>query len=248
MSCPSWNCRGLGGTRSVRELLDFMSKHRPMFVFLMETKATISKLEELRMRLGFEGKVCVERTGLGGGLAFLWRDTDVASLINYSPNHIDMKITLPGRPAWRLTGFYGESDRARRHITWDLLRQLRDNSSLPWVVIGDFNDIACHSEKQGTHPHPAALIEGFNDVLGDCQLMDLGMRGGRFTWEKGRGTEEWVEERLDRAVATTEWIDMHDDVVVHNLFTRSSDHRAILVNLDIEPVRAAHRSFKFESA
>ncbi|XP_019163496.1 PREDICTED: uncharacterized protein LOC109159839 [Ipomoea nil] len=224
------------------------SKHRPMFVFLMETKATTNKVEELRVSLGFDGKICVERTGMSGGLAFLWRDAAAASLIRFSQNHIDMKITLPGRPAWRLTGFYGEPDRANRHVMWDLLRQLKDDSPLPWAVVGDFNDIACHSEKRGIHPHPASLIEGFNDAFGDCQLIDLGMSGGRFTWEKGRGTEEWVEERLDRAVATTEWMDMHEDVVVHNLFARSSDHCAIMVKLDAEPVRAAPRAFKFESA
>ena len=32
-------------------------------------------------------------------------------------------------------------------------------------------------------------------------LIDLGMEGYQFTWERFRGTMEWVEERLDRAFA-----------------------------------------------
>ncbi|XP_019164323.1 PREDICTED: uncharacterized protein LOC109160491 [Ipomoea nil] len=133
-------------------------------------------------------------------------------------------------------------------VTWDLLRQLKGNSSLPWIVVGDFNDIACLSEKRGAHSHPSALIEGFNDVLGECCLVDMGMTGGRFTWVSGRGTDAWVEERLDRAVATVEWLEMYDEAEVRNIYTNSSDHFAILVDLHTEPVRTALRKFRFESA
>ncbi|XP_019178832.1 PREDICTED: uncharacterized protein LOC109173967 [Ipomoea nil] len=248
MSLLSWNCRGLGGTRSVRELLGFVSKQHPQFVFLMETKATESKVEEVRIKLGFEGKVCVERIGIGGGLAFLWRDKDTASLRSYSNNHIDMDITLPGRSGWRMTGFYGEFDRSRRHITWNLLRQLKEDSQAPWVVVGDFNDIASLAEKRGVHPHPSALIEGFNDALEDCGLVDLGMVGGRYTWVKGRGTDAWVEERLDRAVATLDWMELHEEVVVRNLYAHNSDHCALFVDLNYGPTRVANRKFRFESA
>ncbi|XP_019199061.1 PREDICTED: uncharacterized protein LOC109192809 [Ipomoea nil] len=248
MSLLSWNCRGLGGTQTVRELLGIVSKQRPLFVFLMETKTCVNLVEQVRVKLGFEGVFYVDRVGLGGGLALFWRDSDVATLLSYSINHIDAEVTIPGKPTWRLTCFYGEPDRTRRQVTWDLLRQLKDKSTLPWLVVGKNYDIACLSEKRGTHPHPASLIEGFNDALGDCQLNDLGMTGGNFTWEKGRGTDSWVEERLDRAVATTEWMELHAEALVSSIYTRSSDHCAISVDLETRPVRAAMRAFKFESA
>ncbi|XP_019176856.1 PREDICTED: uncharacterized protein LOC109172161 [Ipomoea nil] len=209
---------------------------------------TEERMEQVRIQLGFDGKFSVDRVGLGGGIALFWRDKTVASLLSYSINHIDMEISLPGRPKWRLMGFYGEPDRTRRQFTWDLLRKLRDDSRLPWVVAGDFNDIACLSEKRGIHPHPSTLIEGFNDALNDCGLIDLGMVGGRFTWVKGRGTDAWVEERLDRAVATVDWMELHEEAVVRNIYTDSSDHCAILVDLHDRPVRAALRTFRFESA
>ncbi|XP_019191707.1 PREDICTED: uncharacterized protein LOC109186235 [Ipomoea nil] len=74
------------------------------------------------------------------------------------------------------------------------------------------------------------------------------MVDGNFTWVKGRGTESWVEERLDRAIATVEWMEIYEEAVVRNLFTINSDHNAILVDTDSRPVRAAMRSFRFESA
>ncbi|XP_019185992.1 PREDICTED: uncharacterized protein LOC109180738 [Ipomoea nil] len=248
MNILSWNCRGLGGTRTVRELLGVSSKERPFFVFLTETKAKADKIEEVRVKLGFEGAVSVDCVGRGGGLAMFWRDAEAASFLSYSVNHIDIEVKQPGKPMWRLTGFYGEPDRSRRHITWESLRQLKGRSSLPWVVVGDFNDITCLSEKRGTHSHPEALMDGFNDALNECNLVDMGMSGGQFTWSKGHGTEAWVEERLDRAVATVEWLELHEDTEVRKVYTSQSDHSAILVDMEQRPIRHARRSFKFESA
>ncbi|XP_019194796.1 PREDICTED: uncharacterized protein LOC109188622 [Ipomoea nil] len=248
MSILSWNCRGLGGTRTVRELLGIVSKERPFFVFLMETKANVDKVEQVRVKMGFEGAVNVDRVGLGGGLALLWRDAKSASLLSFSNNHIDMEVTLPGRPKWRLTDFYSNPERSKRHITWDLLRKLKHRSSLPWVVVGYFNDIAFLSEKRGDHSHPDAIIECFNDALSDYQLNDLGMLGDRFTWEKSHGTEAWVEERLDRAVASINWVGLHEEAAVRKIFTVASDHSAIFHNLETRLIRAARSSFKFESA
>ncbi|XP_019192832.1 PREDICTED: uncharacterized protein LOC109187166 [Ipomoea nil] len=204
MSILSWNCRGLGGTRTVRELLGMVSKQRPSFVFLMDTKSDDVKVEEVRVQLGWEGAFGVDRVGQGGGLALFWRDADVVTLLSFS---------------------------------------LETRSSLPWIVVGDFNDITSLSEKRGAHSHPESLIEGFNDALSGCRLNDLGMIGGRFTWERGHGTDAWVEERLDRAVATVEWTELHEEVIVQNLHTLSSDHTAIFVDLETRPVRTALRKF-----
>ncbi|XP_031110741.1 uncharacterized protein LOC116014921 [Ipomoea triloba] len=71
----------------------------------------------------------------------------------------------------------------------------------------------CQAEKRGIHAHPVMLIDGFNAALNDCNLLDMGMRGNQFTWERGRGTEAWVEERLDRAVASIEWAEIFEEAV-----------------------------------
>ncbi|XP_031127667.1 uncharacterized protein LOC116029767 [Ipomoea triloba] len=248
MSTLSWNCRGLGGPQTVRELLGFVSSQRPNFVFLMETKAQSAQLERLKIRLGYEGLFTVDRVGLGGGLALFWHTSDMASLLSYSGNHIDVIVTLADKPPWRLTCFYGFPERSRRQQSWDLLKDLKDRSSLPWVMIGDFNDIANHGEKRGHIPHPDNLIRGFNETLQDCELSDLVMRGHEFTWTKGRGTDHWIEERLDRAVVSMEWRDLYDDAYVQNLHAVTSDHSAIFLSLHGYPTWLATRKFKFESA
>lgn len=104
--------------------------------------------------------------------------------------------------------FYGFPERGRRRELWDLLRSLASRSSLPWVVIGDFNDLLYQHEKSGGNPHPDGLLRGFGETLEECGLFQLPLRGYQFTWERGRGTTAWMEERLDKVVANAGWRDM----------------------------------------
>ena len=63
MNCLSWNCRGLGNPRTVRQLQDLASRFKPEIVVLMEVKINMEKMERIKVRLKFEGiwKKIVER-------------------------------------------------------------------------------------------------------------------------------------------------------------------------------------------
>lgn len=42
---------------------------------------------------------------------------------------------------YRLICMYGEPDRSGRKMTWELVRILSLNSTLPWCLIGDLNNV-----------------------------------------------------------------------------------------------------------
>ena len=71
----------------------------------------------------------------------------------------------------------------------------------------------------------------FWHTLLQCGLADLGFRGYRFTWRNGRYGVAFVEERLDRFVATLEWRELFPKATVHQLAVAYSNHDPILVNL-----------------
>ncbi|KAL8146232.1 hypothetical protein AgCh_004104 [Apium graveolens] len=79
------------------------------------------------------------------------------------------------------------------------------NHYIDFEVIGDFNDMLFGFEKVGGRPHPRYLLKGFSNTFMECGLEDLGFNGSAFTWEKSRGTEAWIQERLDRGFASDEW-------------------------------------------
>ncbi|XP_019196029.1 PREDICTED: uncharacterized protein LOC109189860 [Ipomoea nil] len=249
MSTLSWNCRGLGDSRTVRELLDIASRKKPDFIFLMEAKVGRDHAERLRVRLGFDGLFYVDNRGLSGGLALPWKTNNSISLLSYSRNHVDVRVTLPGYEPWRMTSFYGFPQQNKSVDSWNLLRSIKNRSPLSWVVLSDFNDLLFQYEKRGRYRHPEPLLRGFGEALEDCGLGQIPMIGYQFTWEKGKGTETWVEEKLDRVVASDGWRALVEGAMVYNILTRRSDHSTLF--LDIRPDiggRAGNQCFRFEMA
>ncbi len=84
----------------------------------------------------------------------------------------------------------------------------------------------------------------FRDVLDDYGFVDLGYTSPQFTWTNNRvGDVTW--ERLDRVVATPEWLTLFPSARVHHLDYRWSDHKSIWVGT--KPMVIHHRKpFRFE--
>ncbi|PNX96248.1 endonuclease/exonuclease/phosphatase family protein, partial [Trifolium pratense] len=167
-----------------------------------------------------------------------------------------LELSRPGKPErntqrgmWRLTGFYGYPEGARRRDSWNFIRRLAQDSHLPWCIIGDFNDILSVNEKKGRNERPNWLIDGFRKAIIDAGLSDVHMEGYPFTWFKSLGTPRAVEEKLDRALANGSWFQMFPYAKVENLVAPASDHYPILLDRD-PAVRSCRpqRKFKFENA
>lgn len=125
----------------------------------------VSKVEELKFKLGFGNCFAVDREGRSGGVAILWKNKYNFRVINYSMNYINMEVVDSSKGAWRLTGFYGIPHRSQRRQSWNIIRSLSSMSPLPWCIIGDFNDILSVEDKQGSVDHPAWLFRGFREVV-----------------------------------------------------------------------------------
>ena len=207
MSCLSWNCRSLGNSRAIRSLCDLDKSHRPHIRFLMETLVHEMKIEELRIKLGFSCKFAVNSIGHSGGLAMLWDSSLSCSISGFSNNHIDLIIS-ESTGDWRLIGYYGFPELHRQRPSWTLLRALAISSSLPWVYIGDFNDLLSPSDKKGGMAHPDGLFRGFHGALTNYSLNKLFLHGYGFTWEWSRGSPHWVQEKLDWCFATADWLEV----------------------------------------
>ena len=115
----------------------------------------------------------------------------------------------PSTQPWRLTDIYGYLEEQMKTETWRLMRHLKNRSILPWLCIGNYNEILHSGEKNGRHPRPLPLMVAFQNTLLACRLIDLGYNGYMYTWWNGREGEAFVEERLDRACASLEWSELY---------------------------------------
>lgn len=132
----SWNCRGLGNLRAVPSFRDLVRTNKLDVLFLSETLVGLSRIEELRIHLGFSSCFTVECNGKSSGLALFWRDSIKCNITSYSPNFIDAEVLEDVVGQWRLTSFYGFPESTRRRDCWSFLQTLASVSNLPWCVIG----------------------------------------------------------------------------------------------------------------
>uniref|UniRef100_A0A803NSP0 DUF4283 domain-containing protein n=1 Tax=Cannabis sativa TaxID=3483 RepID=A0A803NSP0_CANSA len=178
-----------GGNKNVDSLLVLDSKRRRTFNMLescgdngpaqLNSAETISKdFENYTIESAhYEIRDTDVAQGLSGGLALYWKEKDEGVLLGFSNNHIDVRVDKVGCTSWRLTEFYGESNRNPRNQSWNLLRTLLSSSSLPWCLISDVNNILSQEDKKGGQPYPVALLEGFQKAIFDCQLVDMDLTG-----------------------------------------------------------------------
>ena len=182
----SWNCQGFGNHRVVEALNELVRKKAPTILFLMEKKnLTLSKMEPIKTELGFSAMLAVSCDCCRGGLALLWKVDEVTiDTHTYSPNHIAVRVHTYDS-LWRLIGIYEHLEEELKGETWRLMRHLHARASLPWVRLGDFNEILSSNEKNGGNLRPMGAMMGFRQTLLHCGLVDLGFNGYRFTWRNG---------------------------------------------------------------
>ena len=205
MSFLFWNVHGLGNWRTVHELENFIRAQDPTAFFLAETWVSEARLVSLCAELGFDHHWVTPKINRLGCLALFWKNSLKIEVISSSPNHIDVVIRGSLENKWRLTGIYGFADPTKKCDTWALLRHLHRNLSLPWLCIGDFNEILWSHEKCGLRPRGESPIKDFRDVLDEARLKDLGYVRKKFTW-KGHRHGGFVLKRLDRVVANNQWL------------------------------------------
>ena len=138
-------------------------------------------------------------------MALIWKNDVWLELINFTANHIMVRVLEDDRFTWWLTCFYGWPEATQKHKSWELLSHLKSFVEGPWLCIGDFNAILQSSEKLSKRPAQVNQINAFRTVLEVCQLEDLGYRGYQYTWNNKRLGEANTKLRLDKAIATKAW-------------------------------------------
>ncbi|XP_029148790.1 uncharacterized protein [Arachis hypogaea] len=146
-----------------------------------------------------------------------------------------------------LTAVYASPQETLRRDLWEKLFDLAQNMGRPWMLVGDFNDIAYEYEKKGGAWVDTNACRRFQNWVNKYNLVDLEYVGSKFTW-KGAQREgmERVFKRLDRALANIDWRRDFGDARVEVLPRVNSDHHPILVRLKPERLDLGDKPFRFE--
>ncbi|XP_075633927.1 uncharacterized protein LOC142606466 [Castanea sativa] len=127
----------------------------------------------------------------------------------FSPQHIDAVVDPGIDDAWRFTGFYGALEVANWKDSWR------------------FNKITKLGEKSGGAIRPEFQMQNFRDCLDVCGFKDLGFSGLPYTWCNRRFSGQVIWVKLDRALATLDWLLKFPTARLHHLSALSFDHKPI---------------------
>lgn len=216
---------------TVQELRVLVKRFRPALLFLSETKIRDNRVRNFVWLLGFYGCFAVSSDGNSGGLALFWLKECYVSLEHYTANVIDVTIKTDSEKIWRATFVYGEPRTGLRYQFWDLLRFIRKQWSGPWLCVGDFNEVLSRDEHMSKVERGEHQMILFRECLEDCELIDLGFSGPKFTWNNRQCGDNNVKVRLDRATANGQFMELFNDYHVENIITYSSDHYAVLTSI-----------------
>ena len=104
------------------------------------------------------------------------------------------------------------------------MESLSHFSALPWLCIGDFNEISSAIEKEGGNIRLARQMTRFRDVIHYYGFHDLGFHGVPYTWFKNQPSEGRLQIHLDRALVNHAWKSKFIGVEVHHVNMSTLGH------------------------
>jgi hypothetical protein len=225
--------------------------YKPIMLIIMETRCDPNKLRRSFSLLGYDDYSATEVQGYAGGIACGWKkDYITVDVCRKHFQYIHLRVKYPNEDWWFFTPVYDSPNEALRNMLWEDLKNLSVNIQEPWLLAGDFNDIACIEEKRGGVVASSRRCNIFRDRINNCKLIDIGAVGPKYTWRgpMHHGGQR-IYERLDRALCNSKWSMNFPNGFV-KVLTRVdfSDHHPILLSPKEAPHLVAPRQFRFESA
>ncbi|XP_042009207.1 uncharacterized protein LOC121757788 [Salvia splendens] len=167
-----WNARGLGNSDTLSTLKHLIKTYNLDFVAISEPLVS-PQPELLKKKLGMEFR------GVDtNGQIWLLSQSDMGiEILDSSDQLLHCRINSQrwASPMYISADISGEMDGS------------------PWLIGGDFNTLISETERQGgSHNRYRAMLD-FVEAIEDCQLLDPGFDGPKFTWARGPSEKGWIE-------------------------------------------------------
>ncbi|XP_073294463.1 uncharacterized protein [Primulina huaijiensis] len=135
---------------------------------------------------------------------------------------------------------YGLNTNCQKRMLWNELSDFGSNYHVPWMLLGDFNNVLSQEEKQGGLQVKNYEIKDFATCVNDNDLSDLNYIGCFYTWLSPN-----VCSKLDRVLVNNHWVSSNLNGLAEFLAPGCvSDHTFSVVTF-FENAAPKKRPFKF---
>jgi mannosylglycoprotein endo-beta-mannosidase len=247
-----WNIRGLNSRNRQRVVRSWIASNNLLVGCFLETHVAqenansvlASTLPGWRM----DSNYCCSELGR---IWIVW-DPSISVLVFKRTDQIMFcSIKIPSLlQSFAVAFVYGRNSELDRRSLWEDILVLSRTSPLsvtPWLLLGDFNQIAAASEHYSINQSLLNLrgMEDLQCCLRDSQLSDLPSRGVFFTWSNHQ-QDNPILRKLDRALANGEWFAVFPSALAVFDPPGDSDHAPCIILIDNQPP-PSKKSFKYFS-
>lgn len=238
-----WNCQGAASKKFQSTLCSLLQGHKPTILILVEPRISGLKADKTIRKINYPHSYRVEAVGFSGGIWILWREGVHIEVLVSHKQFVHMEVVdNDDHKAFLLTAVYSSPSATLRERLWAGLLSLQVPIDKEWLLTGDFNATLSPDERRGGQRRVVQGCKSFISFMSDSHLLDLGAIGSKFTWKRGN-----LLVRLDRALCNQSWVTAHPNTTVMHLPRIHSDHRPLLITLDIDQQpRPSH--FRFLAA
>ncbi|XP_022723781.1 uncharacterized protein LOC111280610 [Durio zibethinus] len=248
MSMLLWNCRGERHPNFVRTVRELAGTHGPNIMVITETRARGEDVRHIIDRLPFDSWKDTATIGYKGGIWLLWK-SDLLDVDDICATEQEIHATIKVKSnnfSWLISAIYASPRYNERLFLWENLKTVASHHDLPWLVLGDFNEVLNGEDKKGGRPVSLVRSGAFKDCLIFCHLADLGFSGPRFTWSNKRNVLDLIQERIDFVFANSAWCLAFPEARVSHLPKTRSDHYPILLSLKNKVPRVGLKPFRLQ--
>uniref|UniRef100_A0A7N2N4Z5 Endonuclease/exonuclease/phosphatase domain-containing protein n=1 Tax=Quercus lobata TaxID=97700 RepID=A0A7N2N4Z5_QUELO len=192
MNILLWNCRGALNMDFKRRVMEMAVNHFPSIMVLTEIRVGGDRAAKIVEALHFNGFFATKVIGYAEGLWLLWKKEEVDVYVLSS------------------------TEQEIHAIVKANLSQVAQLHNLPWLLLGDFNEVLCSDDKLGGRHVNLNRALDFKACLDSCDLLDLGFSGPKFTWSNLRQVSDLILECIDRCFTNPSWrVNFPEAAVTH---------------------------------
>ncbi|XP_019158195.1 PREDICTED: uncharacterized protein LOC109154910 [Ipomoea nil] len=251
MIAVAWNCRGVGNRETIRHAKILLANKDVGAIFFLETKTNkADNLLKTLSKLGFHNSFMVNTIGFAGGLLLAW-NKDILNLevVGSNSQTIHCKVLEGGSLQFHLSFAYVRPNLRAKELFWSECKAFGASRSGPWVILGDFNDIANISDHWGSDQINMNNMTRFCEAYEECGLMEVPSTCPNFTWIRQIGGCTVTRRRLDRVFWNIDAQEAFQEAKARVLTRTHSDHHPIsFVRVAGAAPNRRNRPFRFEAA
>ena len=248
MKIIAWNICGLRKPQAVPEIKFLIKSQKLDILSLLETLVDDANSKKILPSLGFDDYTYVSPLNHLGGIAALWNNDKIhVSVLSKDTRSINLPVFDTYLQKNSLISYiYGPAQKWEKQQFWTQLHALNSMIDIPWCIIGDLNEIALPEDKIGGSLLLTNRFQYLPPLITAMNGQSIESLGTPFTWKRKTHTH-LIYERLDRAIARCNWLDLYQEArVLHGCFS-CSDHCPITVSTTFPPFKQKAFPFRYQN-